>query len=67
MGVLNIEEDAKAAFEVLERGGTCILPMDVGYAFLGGTDDSIMHICCTARERIMLVAKLSAHWIAENC
>lgn len=50
MGVLNIEEDAKAAFEVLEQGGTCILPMDVGYAFLGGTDDSIMHIFKTKKR-----------------
>ncbi|MAJ86887.1 MAG: hypothetical protein CBD08_002435 [Cellvibrionales bacterium TMED148] len=50
MGVLSIDEDAKVAFEVLDSGGTCILPMDVGYAFLGGTDQSIMHIFNTKKR-----------------
>ena len=35
MSVLDIENDAQEAFNVLQNGGTCILPMDVGYAFLG--------------------------------
>ena len=50
MGVLSIDEDARAAFDVIDRGGTCILPMDVGYAFLGGTDESIMHIFNTKKH-----------------
>ena len=50
MGVLSIDEDARAAFDVIDRGGTCILPMDVGYAFLGGTDESIMHIFNTKKR-----------------
>lgn len=44
MGVLNIAADAQRAHDVLMNGGTCIMPMDVGYAWLGESHDAIMHI-----------------------
>jgi tRNA A37 threonylcarbamoyladenosine synthetase subunit TsaC/SUA5/YrdC len=50
MSVLNIKDDAKEAFNVLKNGGTCILPMDVGYAFLGESFDSVMHIFNTKKR-----------------
>ena len=50
MGVLAIEKDAKQAFEVIMGGGTCILPMDVGYAFLGKGLDPVMHIFNTKQR-----------------
>lgn len=36
-----IESDAKRAFDVLRRGGTAILPMDVGYSLIGGSERSL--------------------------
>ena len=50
MSVLNIKGDAQKAFNVLKNGGTCILPMDVGYAFLGESFDSVMHIFNTKKR-----------------
>ncbi|MDE0841964.1 MAG: Sua5/YciO/YrdC/YwlC family protein [Porticoccaceae bacterium] len=50
MSVLDIQGDAQKAFQILEDGGTCILPMDVGYAFLGGSFDSVMHIFNTKKR-----------------
>ena len=50
MSVLDIQGDAQEAFHILQSGGTCILPMDVGYAFLGGSFDSVMHIFNTKKR-----------------
>ena len=50
MSVLDIQGDAQEAFQILQNGGTCILPMDVGYAFLGGSFDSVMHIFNTKKR-----------------
>ncbi len=44
MAVLDIAGDAQKAYDVLLNGGTAIMPMDVGYAWLGRTRDAIMHI-----------------------
>ena len=40
----NIEQDARAAFEVLKRGGSAILPMDVGYSLIGGSTPALIRI-----------------------
>lgn len=40
----DIEQDARAAFEVLKRGGSAILPMDVGYSLIGGSTDALIRI-----------------------
>lgn len=34
---IDIKADARRAFEVLQGGGTAILPMDVGYSLIGGS------------------------------
>ena len=38
LGRYNIEDDAARAFAVLKDGGIAILPMDVGYSLLGGSE-----------------------------
>jgi len=44
MGRPNIKEDAKRAFDVLHGGGTAILPMDVGYSLIGGSEKALSTI-----------------------
>jgi len=41
---IDIEGDARAAFDILKNGGSAILPMDVGYAFIGGSTDALKRI-----------------------
>ena len=38
LGRYNIEDDAARAFAVLKDGGIAILPMDVGYSLIGGSE-----------------------------
>lgn len=40
----NIAEDARHAFAVLRAGGTAILPMDVGYSLIGGSEAALSTI-----------------------
>jgi tRNA A37 threonylcarbamoyladenosine synthetase subunit TsaC/SUA5/YrdC len=50
MGVLDIKEDARRAFDVLKKGGIAILPMDVGYSLIGGSPASLRKIFDTKRR-----------------
>jgi tRNA A37 threonylcarbamoyladenosine synthetase subunit TsaC/SUA5/YrdC len=40
----DIKGDARRAFAVLEAGGIAILPMDVGYSAIGGSEDALVKI-----------------------
>ena len=40
----DIKHDAKAAFDVLQQGGVTILPMDVGYSLIGGSEKALKTI-----------------------
>jgi len=44
MGRPDIVSDARRAFDVLKEGGTAILPMDVGYSLIGGSDEALAAI-----------------------
>lgn len=40
----DITADARRAFDVLQSGGTAILPMDVGYSLIGGSEAALKRI-----------------------
>lgn len=40
----DVKSDARRAFNVLQDGGSAILPMDVGYSLIGGSTDSLIRI-----------------------
>ena len=40
----DIAADARRAFDVLQAGGTAILPMDVGYSLIGGSETALKRI-----------------------
>ncbi|MEL6235274.1 MAG: Sua5/YciO/YrdC/YwlC family protein [Pseudomonadota bacterium] len=44
MGRPDIAGDAQRAFEVLRAGGAAILPMDVGYSLIGGSEAALQRI-----------------------
>lgn len=44
MARIDVEADARAAFEVLKAGGSAILPMDVGYSLIGGSTPALVRI-----------------------
>ena len=44
---LDISGDAARAFDVLAAGGTAILPMDVGYSLIGGSEAALARIFAT--------------------
>ncbi|MEM9199360.1 MAG: Sua5/YciO/YrdC/YwlC family protein [Pseudomonadota bacterium] len=46
----DIAGDAKRAFELLQAGGAAILPMDVGYSLIGGSEAALQRIF-TAKGR----------------
>ncbi len=50
MKLLNIEQDAKKAFNILSEGGIGILPMDVGYSLIGGSIKSLKDIFKTKKR-----------------
>ncbi len=50
MSVLNIAEDTARAFDVLQKGGTAILPMDVGYSLIGGSLQALKKIFETKKR-----------------
>ena len=50
MSVLNIQNDAARAFEVLKGGGIGILPMDVGYSLIGGSPEALKRIFDTKKR-----------------
>ncbi len=47
---LDIAGDARRAFDVLARGGIAILPMDVGYSLIGGSDVALETIFQTKKR-----------------
>lgn len=71
MGVLDIKGDAQKAFNIIEDGGTCILPMDVGYAFLGSGLDPVMKIFNTKKRANTkynaLIGNLDHHRTLHEC
>jgi tRNA A37 threonylcarbamoyladenosine synthetase subunit TsaC/SUA5/YrdC len=44
MGVLNPKEDARQVFNVLQRGGVVLVPLDVAYAIFGSSGEAIRRI-----------------------
>jgi tRNA A37 threonylcarbamoyladenosine synthetase subunit TsaC/SUA5/YrdC len=44
LGRYDIEGDAARAFAVLQGGGIAILPMDVGYSLIGGSEQALARI-----------------------
>lgn len=60
MGSPDIAADAQAAFDVLKSGGVAILPMDVGYSLIGGSEDALTTIFNTkGRAKTKLNAMLA--------
>ncbi len=56
----DIAQDAKAAFGVLKNGGVAILPMDVGYSLIGGSEAALTMIFDTkGRSKSKLNAMLA--------
>jgi tRNA A37 threonylcarbamoyladenosine synthetase subunit TsaC/SUA5/YrdC len=47
MAGLDIEGDARRAFDVLKAGGIAILPNDVGYSLIGGSTAALQRIFAT--------------------
>src|SRR4051812_36105296 len=47
---MNIEADARHAFDTLRAGGIAILPMDVGYSLIGGSTSGLDRIF-SAKQR----------------
>jgi tRNA A37 threonylcarbamoyladenosine synthetase subunit TsaC/SUA5/YrdC len=44
MTVLDVEADARRAFDILKSGGIAILPNDVGYSLIGGSTAALQRI-----------------------
>src|ERR1700761_9376 len=44
MAVLDIQGDARRAFDTLKSGGIAIFPVDVGYTIAGGSQASLQRI-----------------------
>ncbi len=60
MGHPNVSADAQAAFDVLKNGGVTILPMDVGYSLIGGSEQALKTIFDTkGRAKSKLNAMLA--------
>ena len=57
MTTLQIEQDARKAFDVLKAGGIAILPNDVGYSLIGGSTAALNKIFET-KQRV--ASKLNA-------
>ena len=56
----DIASDARAAFDVLRDGGVAILPMDVGYSLIGGSETALKTIFDTkGRTKSKLNAMLA--------
>jgi tRNA A37 threonylcarbamoyladenosine synthetase subunit TsaC/SUA5/YrdC len=47
---MNIEVDARQAFDTLRAGGIAILPMDVGYSLIGGSTPGLDRIFSTKQR-----------------
>lgn len=50
MARIDIQADARRAFDVLKSGGSAILPMDVGYSLIGGSTTSLIRIFKTKQR-----------------
>lgn len=48
--MLDVAGDASRAFEVLEQGGIAILPMDIGYSLIGGSEAALARIFATKQR-----------------
>ncbi len=48
--LLDIEADARRAFDAIRQGGIAILPMDVGYSLIGSGDAALRKIFDTKRR-----------------
>lgn len=60
MGRPDIPADAGVAFEVLQKGGIAVLPMDVGYSLIGGSEEALKTIFNTkGRTKTKLNAMLA--------
>ena len=44
MRLYDCESDAKRAFEVVAGGGVAVIPMHVGYAIVGATNEAVRRI-----------------------
>ncbi len=66
MGRYDIEGDAERAFALLRQGGIAILPMDVGYSLIGGSEAALARIFETkGRAASKLNAMIGDQWVAE--
>jgi tRNA A37 threonylcarbamoyladenosine synthetase subunit TsaC/SUA5/YrdC len=66
LGPYDIEDDAERAMAVLRRGGIAILPMDVGYSLIGGSEAALARIFETkGRTADKLNAMVGDHAIHE--
>jgi tRNA A37 threonylcarbamoyladenosine synthetase subunit TsaC/SUA5/YrdC len=48
--ILDIEADARRAFDAIRAGGIAILPMDVGYSLIGSAEPALRRIFDTKRR-----------------
>ena len=66
LGPYDIEGDAERAMAVLRRGGIAILPMDVGYSLIGGSEAALARIFeAKGRAADKLNAMVGDHAIHE--
>lgn len=65
MTVLDIEGDARRTVDVVRAGGVAIIPMDVGYAGVGGCQDALMRFFRAkgrgAHKRNAMLGNLDLH------
>ena len=62
----DIAGDAHRAFEVLQAGGTAILPMDVGYSLIGGSQPSLERIFRTKGRTPDKLNAMLGDWVLHR-
>jgi tRNA A37 threonylcarbamoyladenosine synthetase subunit TsaC/SUA5/YrdC len=71
MPLFDVTGDARRAFDVLERGGSAIVPNTIGYSVLGGSGDALRRIFEAKRrgasKRNAMVANLTIQREVQRC
>ena len=66
MSEFDIKVDAARAFEVIERGGVAIIPLDVAYAIVGHSADSIRRIFSAKQRSFEKPSGMFSNWQLFN-
>jgi tRNA A37 threonylcarbamoyladenosine synthetase subunit TsaC/SUA5/YrdC len=71
MASFDVASDARAAFDILHKGGVAIVPNTVGYSILGGSAPALRRIFEAKRrdgaKRNAMVANLAIHRDVHRC